>query len=415
MIKTIKNIEDVVKGHLCSGCGACAFLSDDITMIDDVSVGRRPIFTNSSDEQLLDACPGWKLSRDDAASKHPNLISSLYKQWGGVIEVWEAYASDGQIRRSGSSGGVITALSLYCLEVGEMAGVLNTHAGASDPVINETSISKSREQLLSATGSRYSPSSPCEKLNEIEKLDGSCVFVGKPCDAAAVYKVRRKRKEVDQKLGVVISFFCAGVPSTLGVKQLIKKVTKGKQGKVGSLRFRGNGWPGLWRLKYKVGKHVSTETLTYQDSWGFLQKYRQWRCHICPDHTGEFSDISVGDPWYRPADDEQGKSLVLIRTDKGRRILHAAVDAGYIVLGSSDPAMLAGSQPNLISAKAVLWGRIFALKISGAASPIYTGFGLFEFWLNDLTFKQKFLSIAGTVKRVFLKKLFINYTVKKVD
>lgn len=69
------------------------------------------------------------------------------------------------------------------------------------------------------------------------------------------------------------------------------------------------------------------------ESWGFLQKYRPYRCHLCPDGTGEFADISCGDPWYREIKEhETGYSLALARTQRGREILHAAIDAGYAVL-----------------------------------------------------------------------------------
>lgn len=419
MAKKIKSLEDVVNNHLCTGCGVCAYLAiDTIKMVDDWEVGRRPVALNKGNalgsSDLLKFCPGWNLSRDEVKQDHLNSIPFLRDQWGNVLEVWEVYAGDEIIRNSGSSGGVITALSLYCLEIEKMAGVLNTHASAQTPITNDTSMSTNREQLMGAAGSRYSPSSPCEKLSEIEDSSGACAFVGKPCDVAAVNKVRKERKQLDTNLGVVIAFFCAGVPSTAGVQKLIDKVGVNKEDKVESLRFRGNGWPGLWALKYRVGSKVKTKELTYQESWGFLQKYRQWRCYICPDHTGEFADISVGDPWYRAVDDNNpGKSLVLIRTPVGRKILHAAVAAGYIVLENSEPNMLPKSQPNLISTKSVLWGRLLALKITGVAVPVYKGFMLFDFWAKDLSLKQKINSILGTIKRVYIKKLNMKYSMSK--
>jgi coenzyme F420-reducing hydrogenase beta subunit len=57
-------------------------------------------------------------------------IPELKKQWGTVLEVWEGYASDPEIRFRGSSGGLCTALSLFCLEKEIGSGVV--HIG-SDP------------------------------------------------------------------------------------------------------------------------------------------------------------------------------------------------------------------------------------------------------------------------------------------
>ena len=54
---------------------------------------------------------------------------------------------------------------------------------------------------------------------------------------------------------------------------------------------------------------------------------------MCADHTGEFADIAVGDPWYRPhLDDEPGRSLVLARSepniDDGRGLSLFVADKG---------------------------------------------------------------------------------------
>ena len=40
---------------------------------------------------------------------------------GYALEIWEGYAADPEIRRLGSSGGLLSALALYCLEKEGMA------------------------------------------------------------------------------------------------------------------------------------------------------------------------------------------------------------------------------------------------------------------------------------------------------
>ena len=86
-----------------------------------------------------------------------------------------------------------------------------------------------------------------------------------------------------------------------------------------SLRYRGHGWPGMATAQYKVNGQVKSAELTYEQSWGdILQKYRQWRCHICPDHVGEYADIAVADAWHRPVSEHQpGRSVIIARTQHG--------------------------------------------------------------------------------------------------
>ena len=120
-----------------------------------------------------------------------------------------------------------------------------------------------------------------------------------------------------------------------------------------SVRYRGNGWPGMARVTPKAG---DAHEESYAASWGELQKHRQWRCYVCPDHTGEFADIAVGDPWYREISaDEPGQSLILARTEKGREYLRRAVEAGYLEVKARDAATVVTSQPNLLKTRGAVW------------------------------------------------------------
>ena len=140
--------------------------------------------------------------------------------------------------------------------------------------------------------------------------------------------------------------------------------------------------------------------MTYMDSWGFLQKYRPYRCHLCPDGTGEFADISCGDPWYRDIKEgEQGHSLVLVRTERGRQIGKEAMDAEYVVLRRADPSTLDASQSNLRKKRGAIWGRILAMKLFGIPTPRLQGFSLFANW-RRLSLEDKIRSILGAARRI---------------
>jgi len=409
--RQIKSISDVVEYQLCTGCGVCAYIEPKrFRMGDSLEHGRRPfLVSNPANEsgEALKVCPGAVLAHSNDVRTAPGIKSKQFDEWGPVYGVWEGFATDPEIRFAGSSGGAATALALYCLERAGMTGVLHTAAQASVPYLNETVLSTSRSELLARTGSRYAPASPAERLAIIEKAQGATIFIGKPCDVAAVSNARRMRPQLDEKIGLVIAFFCAGTPSLQGALDLIANVGIADPETVTSLRYRGNGWPGLWTARHadSAGQE-RVQQRTYQQSWGFLQKYRQWRCYICPDHTGEFADVAVGDPWYRSIQpDEPGKSLIIARTKHGLDIIRAAAEAGYIVLETEDDDLLPRSQPNLSATKGALWGRLMVLRLLGAAVPDFRGFSLFRLWLRNLSAKQKFQSLSGTAKRVFSKRL----------
>lgn len=411
----INSLTDVPEWQLCCGCGVCAYLYPEmIEMVDIPATGRRPKFTaiNNVDrlfKQGLGVCPGVNVKHPHQHYDKLDIIKSLVKSWGPVWEVWEAYAADPEIRYKGSSGGVITALGLYCLEQEKMNGVLHVASDRSKPFLNTTVLSKNKRSLLSGIGSRYSPASPCEKLAEVESSKGLNLIIGKPCDIAAVNNVRLFKEKLDSNIGLTIACFCAGTPSTNASLEMLRQMGVNDQNDLLSLRYRGYGWPGKTKAESKTKNNQNKyKELEYEESWGaILQEYRQWRCYICPDHTGEFADISVGDPWYKEAtQDDPGRSLILIRSSIGRRILKSAIAKGYLVAERKHEKVLPASQANLKKARSRLWGQIITLKLLKIPCPSYSGFFLMQNWIDGLSLKEKLGSILGTAKRVYVKKLY---------
>jgi len=205
-------------------------------------------------------------------------------------------------------------------------------------------------------------------------------------------------------VGVAIGIFCAGTPSTKGTLDLLKKHGI-DPADVEELRYRGRGWPGSFAVRLR-GDSAWKDLATYEEAWGFLQRYRPYRCYLCPDSTSEFSDISCGDPWYRPTErGKQGLSLVLVRTEKGREIVKGAIRAGYVRLEPVRPDALELSQRELQLKRGAIWGRVITMTALGIPSPQFRGFSLFWNWLK-IPFPQKVRSIVGTARRVITRKYY---------
>jgi coenzyme F420 hydrogenase subunit beta len=407
-VRGITGIRDVAERHLCCGCGTCAYVQPDaVHMVDALDAGRRPMVDRGADTSLaLAACPGVGIAHhpDEHA---PGVLPELLGAWGPVIEVWEGYAADDAIRLAGSSGGAATALALHAITHEGMHGVLHTAARTDVPYLNRTVMSHTRDELLAATGSRYAPASPCDGLGEVEAAPDPCVFIGKPCDVAGADKARRLRPGLDAKLGLTIAMFCAGTPSTAGTLEMIRKMGVDDPARVTGVRYRGDGWPGMAEVRAAGDPEGTRRQLTYDQSWGdILQKHRQWRCQVCADHTGELADVAVGDPWYREIPPgEPGRSLVLVRTERGREVVRRAIDRGALVLERVDPSVVERSQPNLLHVRGAVWGRTVAMRALGAPAPRYENMPTFPTWLRRLTLKQKAQSLYGTGKRVLRRGL----------
>lgn len=183
--------------------------------------------------------------------------------------------------------------SLFALK-GDFDGILQVKADPDRPLETRFSISRDEKSVLECSGSRYTPANLGEGLREIKDKADRILAVGKPCDIAGIRKAATMQGSVESSIKLTVSVFCAGTPSTTGTLRMFDAMGIEAAQTVRKVDYRGDGWPGNARVVTATG----TYEMTYKESWGgILQKHRQWRCRICPDHTGQFADISLGDLW----------------------------------------------------------------------------------------------------------------------
>lgn len=379
-------------------------------MIDVDHLGVRPEFSENvspaSVKEAMLACPtvssdfGILRRRDDY---EPAVDSKTEAAWGAITGIWEGHAGDDEIRFKGSSGGALTAISLYCLEVLEMHGVLHTGQNRDDPIRNKSRLSRSREELLEVVGSRYSPASVCDGLEMVETAPKPCVVIGKPVEIAATRNAMNLRPALEKNVGLTLSFFCAETPPTKATRSLLEKLGVA-EGALKSLRYRGYGWPG-----YFVTQCASEEPKQhwiYDKTWAYLQQYRPWAVHQWPDGSGELADISCGDPWYEEPDGENpGFSLLVARTRLGREIIEGAIEHGYLTATPAEVWKLEKSQAGLLRKKGAVWGRRQMHRVMGMPNAKFKDVDLFSIWL-DLPFRTKVRSTLGTLQRIWRRRLW---------
>jgi len=268
----------------CIGCGLCK--SELNVEIKENTKGYiYPEFSNKNEEFLKNVCPIMDNHKD---AKEYNSI------WGNVDMAVGAYATDAEIRKKASSGGVLTALSLYLLETGKVDGIIQVSADTNNPSKTVCRISTKREQVLDCCGSRYSISTPWYELSSKIDITKKYAAIGKPCDILALRRLRDYNKKYSC-IEYLLSFFCAGLPSQDAQKALLSQIGC-KNDECVSLTYRGNGWPGYTTAIDKDGKEY---TMEYSRAWGkILGRDVHPYCRLCIDGIGEAADISCGDGWY---------------------------------------------------------------------------------------------------------------------
>ena len=233
-----------------------------------------------------------------------------------------------------------------------------------------------REQALAAAGSRYAPVTTGDAAPACAPGAASAdATIGLPCRVAAMRRLIDRDAIDDQ---VLLSFFCAGTPSQHATDSLVAQL--GEPGVPADLRYRGNGWPG----RFTVTRHDGdTASLDYEESWGaHLGRAVHDRCKLCPDGVGESADVSAADLWetdergYPAFADAEGTSALIARTERGRRLVIEAIDAGVIIAHPMRIDRLAAIQPLQVERRTLLAGRLLGARIAGRRVPRMVGFSL---------------------------------------
>lgn len=372
-------LNSIVEGGLCHGCGACAASMSPgaVEMKMDGPGFLRPHAGRAlsvDDEIVLEAvCSGYTLEQSEEGRSYD-------ATWGPLVSVEAGFALDPEVRYQGSSGGVISALAIHLLETGQVDFVLHTRASSTDPLSNVTTPSASRAEILAAAGSRYAPSSPLADLETYLRSGRRFAFIGKPCDVAALRRMAVRDPRIDRFIPVMLSFFCAGVPSRKGAQAVLEKLET-PEAEVATFAFRGRGWPGLTRAVRHDGREA---TMDYNASWGsILSRHLQFRCKICPEGVGEFADVVCADAWYGKDGypdfaERDGRSMVIARTPKGRRLLDMAKSAGVLEAEALDIDEIKLMQPYQYDRRRGVLARLLALVLKGRRTPRYRGLQLWS-------------------------------------
>lgn len=365
----------VAKGQLCSGCGGCAAAAPGKVEAAPSADGYlRPVqherLTDEEEARVAAICPGLGLTQDAPA---PDPL------WGPHRSMRTGHATDPALRRNASSGGVLSAILVHLLETGAVEFILQIAADPDNPTGNRTVLSRTREEVFAAAGSRYAPSAPLAGLEAHLAAGRRFAFVGKPCDVAALRALARGDGRIDACIPYMLSFFCAGVPSAKGAEEVVRALGA-DPATVTAFRYRGDGWPGRAVATLADG---STPSMTYHESWGgVLSRHVQFRCKICPDGVGGFADLACADAWesdergYPVFEEAEGISLAVGRTARGEALLDAAEAAGAIALRPFDPQDLAAIQPGQFGRITALAARLAALRVTSQPTPRYRGFRL---------------------------------------
>ncbi len=258
-------------------------------------------------------------------------IIQQQKSKGSVKAVYACMNRNLEERLASSSGGVFIRLADYVIAQGG-----HVFGAAFDKELHvhheEASDINACRRFM---GSKYVQSTIGHTFSGVKKdLDmGELVlFTGTPCQIQGLKLFLGKPYDNLFTVDVI----CHGVPSPMVFRQYCNDLSEDGSNKIVSVRFRdkSSGWKKfsvMYEFKDGDKKFVSHQESSYMR--GFLSNlYMRPCCHTCINKGDNyFSDITLGDYWGAnekdpDMDDDQGTSVVLIRTETGRHLFEAVVD-----------------------------------------------------------------------------------------
>ena len=225
------------------------------------------------------------------------------------------------------SGAAFIAISDYILEQG---GVVYG-AGYTDHfrVVHKRATTK--EERDEFKGSKYVQSDMTGVFRQVKKdlRDGLTVlFSGTPCQTSGLNSYVGKR--LREKL-FLVDIVCHGVPSPYMWRDYIAYLEKKQGSPIVWVNFRDKqkyGWAAHHEtFKFKNGGKMSFTFLFYKH---IMFRKSCGNCHFA--NTKRPSDITIADFWgWEKTDqdfnaDNKGISLVLLNTEKGRKLFEAVKD-----------------------------------------------------------------------------------------
>ena len=155
-------LKEVVERTLCNRCGGCvSFCSAD--RIGALEMGKDGLPRYANREKCLECgicyivCPQTHHLKDEVREKF-----GWSEPVGLCQDVLSARATDAEVQRAATDGGVVTGLLLFMLESGLVDGaIVSERSGLFD---RRAVVATSREALLRAAGSHWSESSHLEHV-----------------------------------------------------------------------------------------------------------------------------------------------------------------------------------------------------------------------------------------------------------
>ena len=251
------------------------------------------------------------------------------------IKCYAGCHMDSEIRMHSSSGGVFSALAAYVFSLG---GVVYGVAMSEDCYSAEFIAVSEPAGLERLRGSKYLQADTGNAYRQVlqDLLAGKTVlFAGTGCQ---VNGLKCFLGQAYDRL-ICVDMICHGVPSPSLWKAYVRHQERKLGGKIKTVDFRCKdaGWKDFGMKVSLEGPGNACQRYASKDNDPYMQMFLRNMClrpscYACAAKKMKLSDLTIADFWgiekaAPEMDDNKGTSLIIVRTERGKEVFHAASGA----------------------------------------------------------------------------------------
>jgi coenzyme F420 hydrogenase subunit beta len=299
---------------LCTACGGCVGLcpyhkayKGKIAMTFDCDMAEGRCYAH---------CPK---TETDFEALSQRLFESEYKgtPLGTYRRITAAKAGPKMAGDRFQNGGTVSALMTLALENSLIDAAVLT---GKDGIVPEPKIVTEAADVVKCASTKYMAAPTVACLNEGAGQGYTNMgIVGTPCQLTAVAQMRLNplnKADFKDITALTVGIFCTWALDTRKFLDFLKQ-------RVDTQKITSMDVPPPPAEIFVVKTADETIEIPLDEIRAMVPN----GCSICPDMTAEWSDLSVGAFEGKP-----GWNVLVVRTEKGGKLVDQAVEAGYLVL-----------------------------------------------------------------------------------
>lgn len=294
----------VCKTNKCVGCHACEELCPkNAIRIEDHAEYMNAVIDEAS-------CIDCKICDRVCQVNYP-LEKKSQVAW------FQGWSKNDEVRKKSSSGGLAAELSRTVVNEGGVVCSCKFENGEFG-----FKFAKSIEELKGFAGSKYVKSNPAGVYKEIRKYlnsDRMVLFIGLPCQCAAVKKATAQSKKGQL---YTVDLICHGTPSPKTLNTFMKQYGCDLK-QIQSIRFRDKGKFSLEQNEMHIVTPGTMDCYSIAFLNGLIYTENCYECAYAD--SKRITDLTIGDSWGTELpSDGKGISLVLCNTEQGKELVKKA-------------------------------------------------------------------------------------------